>query len=406
MQLVELKEKEYKEFTEGHNAHFLESYEWGELSKKRDFTPYYLGLKDDSTLVATALLLKKSLPLGYSYFYIPRGYTIDFKNYELLEVFTNKIKEFAKGHKAIFFRMDPAIKLHTIDENAKKIDGEDNYELVEQLKKIGFTHRKLTRFFETTQPRYTFRLDLTRSLDEIMMSYSKTARNYIKRADNYGVIVKEGRKEDVKEFVRLMKMTEKRQNFYSHEESFYYDFYDIFSKNNHLKVLLAELDFRNILDVINQKMEEVSKKKKVDTDHLNKLQKEKEFFENKLKEKAKEVVSAYFMVYYGNKSWYLYGSNDMEYKDVFSNYKIFDYQVRKAKEEGIEIFDLFGTIGEPNGDSNLLGIHDFKKKWGGEYTELIGEFDYILNSLMYFIYTKLIPIRHKLINKKLKKGDK
>lgn len=406
MKLVVLEASEYKEFTESNNAHFLESYEWGELSKKRGYTPFYLGLKDKNKVKTTALLLKKSLPLNYSYFYIPRGYTIDYNDTKLVEIFTKEIKVFCKKHKALFFRIDPDIKLHTIDENANKIEGEDNYKIVNDLKKIGFTHRKLTKFFETTQPRYTFRLDLTKDIDEILKNYSSTARNCIKRADNYGVKVKEGKREDVDDFVRLMKMTEKRQDFYSHCGDFYYNFYDIFTENDHLKVLLAELNFKEILDVINKKIDEISNKKKIDTDHLNKLKKEKEFFESKLKVQEKAIVSAYFMVYYGNKSWYLYGANDLEYKDAFSNYKIFDYQVRLAKEKNIEMFDLFGTIGEPNGNSNLIGIHDFKKKWGGEYIEFVGEFDYVLNKFLYFLFMKVMPIRHKIMNKRLKKGDK
>ncbi len=404
MLLVELKEKEYRYFVESNNAHFLESYEWGQLSNKEGWTSYYVGLKDNKKILATALLLKKSLPLGYSYFYIPRGFTIDYQNKELLENFTKEIAKFVKNKKGIFFKIDPAIKLQTINEEAKPIAGENNYELVDFLKKIGFKHHKLTKFFETSQPRYTFRIDLTQEMETIEKNYSQTARNYIKRADSYEVKVKEGKREDVKEFVRLMKMTEKRQNFYSHHDDFYYDFFDIFSVNNHLKVLLAELDFQNILKIIDEKIENVSHKKKVDIDHLNKLKREKEFYLKKLKEKDKEIVSAYFMVYYGDKSWYLYGANDMEYKDAYANYKIFDYQVKKAKELGIKTFDEFGTIGEPNGNSNLIGIHDFKKKWGGEYTEFIGEFDFVINRFMYFAYNKIIPIRHKIANRKLRKG--
>lgn len=403
MQLAELREEEYRKYTESNNAHFLQSYEWGGVSK--GFTPYYLGLKDDDTVLAAALLLEKRLPFGYSYFYIPRSYTIDYSNFKLLEIFTKEIKKYLKSKKAIFFRIDPAIKLRTIDDNADEIDGENNYELVSYLKKMGFRHRRLTKLFETNQPRYTFRIDLTKDIDEIMGNYSKTARNYIKRAESYGVIIKEGKREDVSEFVRLMKMTERRQNFYSHEEAFYYEFYDAFSKNNYLKVLLAELDFKHILKVIDEKIEKLNNKKKIDLDHLNKLKKEKSFFEEKAKTKEREVVSAYFMVYYGNKSWYLYGANDMEYKDAYANYKIFDYQVRNAKKEGIEIFDEFGTIGEPNGQNSLVGIHNFKKKWGGEYLEFVGEFDYVLNRLLYFMYMKLIPVRRKLVNRKLRKEN-
>ena len=108
MQLAELREEEYRKYTESNNAHFLQSYEWGEVSK--GFTPYYLGLKDDDTVLAAALLLEKRLPFGYSYFYIPRSYTIDYSNFKLLEIFTKEIKKYLKSKKAIFFRIDPAIK--------------------------------------------------------------------------------------------------------------------------------------------------------------------------------------------------------------------------------------------------------------------------------------------------------
>lgn len=399
-------EAEYTKFVSNHEkSHFLQSYEWGRVATYRNSSPYYVGLRENGELKATALLLKKSLPLGYSYFYIPRGFVLDYNDFNLIEVFTKEIKKFAKKHKALYFRIDPDIKLHTINDMAEVIPGENNYQLVEFLEKLGYKRKPLTVYFETSQPRYTFRIDLTRNIDEIISSFSSTARNAIKRADQYHVKVKIGKKEDVKEFIRLMKMTEIRQDFYSHDSAFYDKFYDIFSKDNHLKVLLAELNFKDVLDVISKKIDEESNKKKIDQDHLRKLKEEKKFYEEKEKLKDSEIVSAYFMVYYGNKSWYLYGANDMEYKSAFANYKIFDYQVRKAKEEGIEIFDEFGTIGNPKSTKSIIGIHDFKKKWGGEYTEFIGEFDYILKPISYKVYHFINPIRHRIVNKRLRKEN-
>ena len=94
----------------------------------------------------------------------------------------------------------------------------------------------------------------------------------------------------------------------------------------------------------------------------------------------------------------------MDYKRLYANYLVYEKQIRDSKERNMEIFDVFGTIGEPTSDNHLVGLHDFKKKWGGEYTEFIGEFDFIINKFMYFVYKKLIPIRHKIVNKKLKKS--
>ena len=96
----------------------------------------------------------------------------------------------------------------------------------------------------------------------------------------------------------------------------------------------------------------------------------------------------------------------MDYKNLFGNYAVYKKQIRDAKESGLDIFDVFGTIGDPNSKSHLVGLHDFKKKWGGEYTEFIGEFDYITNKFMYFVYIKLIPLRHKIINKMLRRKNK
>ena len=51
-----------------------------------------------------------------------------------------------------------------------------------------------------------------------------------------------------------------------------------------------------------------------------------------------------------------------------------------------------------------MGLHEFKKKFGGDYVEFIGEFDYKTNHLMYFVFTKLVPLYRKIIKKKSKKA--
>ena len=336
MELVTLNEKEYRSFTDKMNTHFLESYEWGELSLKRGFTPYYIGLKDKNTIVATALLLKKNLLMGYSYFYIPRGFNIDYNNEELIK---------------------------------KK--------------------------------------------------YSTTTIQRIKKAKKCGVTVEIGTKEDIKEFNRLMKMTEERQGFYSHDDKYFSSFYDVFSKNNHVTLYLGKIDIKKIelnlkteLNKLNEEykiIENLDNKKSVGQKkelikNINSINEQLDFFKDKPKNTI--VVSSYLIVHYGNKSWALYAANDMNYKRLYANYLVYEKQIQDSKKRGMEIFDVFGTIGEPTSDSQLVGLHDFKKKWGGEYTEFIGEFDYITNKFMYFLYNKLIPIRHKIINKKLKNSIK
>ena len=80
--LVSLEKDEYENFVKNSKkSHFLQSHAWGEFAKKeKNLTPYYLGLKDEEKIIATALLLQKHLPINYSYFYSPRGFILDYED--------------------------------------------------------------------------------------------------------------------------------------------------------------------------------------------------------------------------------------------------------------------------------------------------------------------------------------
>ena len=64
--------------------------------------------------------------------------------------------------------------------------------------------------------------------------------------------------------------------------------------------------------------------------------------------------------------------------------------------------NIFIAKGRAN-DNPLIGLHEFKKKFGGDYVEFIGEWDYVTNPIMYFVFTKLVPIYRNIIKKKNKK---
>ena len=385
-------------------SHFLHSYEWGEVSSQNRWQTFYVGLEENDQLVAAALLLKKNLYGNFSYFYIPRGFVIDYDDENLLKIFTEEINKFTKKHNSIYFIIDPDIKLHTIDKDAKIVEGENNYKLVSYLKKIGYKQKRLNKFFENQQPRFTFRVLLDNE-ENINQRYSKTVHRFIKKANFYNVEAYIGNKDDVKDFVRLMKLTEKRQNFYSHDEKYYDIFYDIFSKNNHVDVMLAKVNLANLVSICKKEIETVDNEEKA-----QKLKEQLAFYENEAKTKKEAITSGYFTVYYGNKAWYLYGANDLDYKNTMSNYKLFDFQIKtallKLDKNKQNIFDEFGTVGDPNTKNKLGGLHEFKKKFGGEYTEFIGEFEYVQNPLMYAAYKVILPIRRYFVRKKLHKKGK
>lgn len=400
----------------GVKSHFLSSYEWGEVCKKRGNIVHRVGVEKNGQLVASAMMIQKRLVLGYSYFYIPRGFMMDYSNLELLAYMTEQVHQYCKKHKGIYFKIDPDIKLQTIDIEGKVVEGEDNHQLVEWFKKKGYTHLGFNYFFEREQPRFTFRIPLEDDLETIEGRYSRTTKARIKQSVNSQVEVVKGTAEDVKEFVRLMIMTEKRQDFFSHEKEYYQYFYDILAKSDMVTLYLGKVNIAKLqekaaseleaLEAERKELEGVESKKAINRckEIDKKIVSVKGQFELlKDKPQGEVVVSTYFITKYMDKAWALYAANDMTYGKFYGNYAVYRQQIRDAKEEGRKIFDVFGTIGKPGSDSRLAGLYEFKKKWGGEYTEFIGEFDYVENKGMYFLYKKLIPLYHKMVNKKLRK---
>ena len=71
--------------------------------------------------------------------------------------------------------------------------------------------------------------------------------------------------------------------------------------------------------------------------------------------------------------------------------------LKDAYDNNYEFYDLFGTIGDPKTTyKNLAGLHEFKRKFGGEYIEFLGEFDLINKPVWYKILPHLLKIYRTL----------
>ena len=373
LRLKNIEKNQFDNFVKEHKtkSHFLQSLSWGEFSKiKKNLTPYYLGLvNENDEIVAATLLLEKSLPLHMCYFYAPRGFVIDFKKKELLKEMTHKVIEFAKKKNAIFLKIDPDIIKSSTNYLNEESENKDYQEVFENIKSCGFKHQGFTKNFETMQPRYTFRIDLTQSLEDIENHFSKTTKQRIAKAEKLDTEVVIGTKNDIHEFYHLMTLTESRKDFISYNEDYYETLYEIFNGNPSSKATLF-LGKINIIKTTN----------------------------------ALEItLSAHMIIEYGDKAWVLYAGNHNILSETYVNYSTYFEHIKYCKEKGIKIYDQFGTIGDLSECNPRLGLHEFKKKFGGDYIEFIGEWDYIINPIMYFVFTKLVPIYRKMIRNKSKK---
>lgn len=420
--VTNIERNEYEDFVLNNiKSHFMQSSNWGEFANsEKKLIPHYVGIKENNKLVCASLLLEKKLPFGYSYFYAPRGFVIDFKDFNLLDKFTKYIIIYVKKHKGIFFKIDPDFIIHKYNYLDEELNLSYDYkEVFNYLISLGYKHKGFTKRFELTEPRFTFRIPFNQSFENVENHFSKTTKQRIKKAEKLGITVETA--DNVDEFYKLMKITENRKNFITYNKEYYAKLFELFKGNCNIFLGTIHLDkiINNLNDELNSITIELDNFKNIESlsktqnNKIKELNKTKDKINSDLKEyhdKQKEygsdiILSAHFIVEYGDKAWVLYAGNHDILSATYANYKTYYEHIRYYYNKGIKIYDQFGTVGELEENDHLKGLHDFKKKFGGDYIEFIGEFDYITNKFMYFVFHKLVPIYRNIQFKKNAKNN-
>ena len=228
-----------------------------------------------------------------------------------------------------------------------------------------------------------------------------------------------GSEKDLGEFYQLMMLTEDRKDFVSYPFEYYETLYRLFKKTDDVFLFLGKVNLEKIISILENDLADVEKEYANEKEKTSKSAKNKQKELLRRKDKLTEdlakykkiekeygkviTLSAHMIVTYGNKAWVLYAGNHNLLTETYTNYHTYYEHLKFCKERGIEIYDQFGTIGDLSKDNPRLGLHEFKKKFGGDYIEFMGEFDYVLKPLYYFAFTKLVPIYRNYIKKRKKK---
>lgn len=420
--VTNIEEKEYENFvSKNKKSHFMQSYYWGEVMKYKNFTPHYVGIKEDGNLVATALLLEKKMFKNLSYFYCPRGYIMDYSNYALLEKFTTELISYAKKNNAIYIKIDPDIKRHNLDVDGNIDDSYNNYDLMKQLNKLGYKHKGFNTEFVNEQPRFTFRLNLEDDFENIYARMHATTRKILNKKNQYDLTTYIGTIKDIPDFYITMEETAEREGLACNPIKYYEEFYQILNEHGMSDIYVVKANISKLKNIYQSKIDELNNNiKDLETKSFGNKQKT----ENKISEYKNEigkvqkdfdlvnsikdeeaVLSSIITVKYNDKVWTIHGGNTTLLRNLNSNYWLYYTIIKDAHDNGYKVIDFFGTSGIANPDKSnpVYGIHNFKKRLGGEYTEFIGEYDLVCNKLMYDLYNLIIPIRRKIVKTKLKK---
>ena len=203
MRILEEKDKQaYTEFLEKHDrCNFQQSLEWAKV-KGNWKNEIVLAEDENGNIIGSISILIRKIPIFGHLMYSSRGPVCDIHDKAVLEQLTQGAKQIAKKYKAFVFKIEPDIK--SDDEKFRNIITELGYDIKDDAK----------NFREEIQPRYVFRLDLKgKTEEEILAAFHQKTRYNIRVATKKGVVVKEGTREDLKDFHNIMITTGQRDGF-------------------------------------------------------------------------------------------------------------------------------------------------------------------------------------------------
>lgn len=392
-------------------SHFMQTSAWADVSASRNYIPHLLGIYENDDLKATALLLEKKIG-PYSTYYCPRGPIVDYSDIELVKKVLLSLKDYVKKHKGLYLKIDPDLIIRKLDEDAKPIYVDNhNLELIDIFKSLGFKHRGFTtRFAESSNPRFTFRVNVDKEEDELLNSFHNTTKKILKKNNPYHLTIRKGDIKDVEAFYKTMKATANRKQIFLESEKFFTDFYSLLNKKGMSDIFVVEANLKDIKKAYENKLSELaqsyvelekltSKKKETLIKELDnaKAKIDKELNQINLINEDKIILSSIITAKFNDKVWTIHGGNSDQLMFLNGNYELYYEILKDAHKEGYKYVDFFGSEGVVNKESNIYGIYLFKLRFGGDFDEFIGEFDVVVRPLLNVIIHKLLVIRRKIM---------
>ena len=419
MEFVELSEKEFLNYSKkSPYTSFYQMPEWAKVKKTNGWNSYFVGLKDNNKIVAATLLLSKKIKMFKTMFYAPRGFLLDYNDLDLLKEFTNKVKEYIKEKDALFLKINPYVDYQERDVDGNIIENTEKKELFKTLEELGFKHNGF--YIEQDkktdlEPRWISVLDTKdKDMDTLYKEMRSSTKWRLNNSKKNALRIIDAKYEDLEEFKNLMKHTAERREFVDRPLSYYQDMFKILKEKDLVRVLLIEINFKELIELSEKNLEETNAKIEEIKDNTRKEKQLKEFYlekerlESKIKELQeiikedgeKKIISGGWYMLYGREIIYLFGASYKKYMKYNPQYLLQWEMINYAIDHNYEAFNFYGIDGNFNKESKGYGLFDFKRGFNACVHELIGEFDLVIDKPRYLLYTfsfKMYKIIKKII---------
>ena len=388
-----LNKKEYDKFVlEQSMTSFMQEYNWANI--KDNWGHFHCGLYKDNKLVGVCLILIKKIIKSINMFYVPRGYLIDFNNFEDLNEMTKNIKQLAKKNNAYMVKIDPnfciketSFKDEEIENNYSKDFELKNYNLI----KLGYKNTGIHKeFTKNLQPQYNVfapicnKNSIILNEEEVLKTYKSKFKYYLgdfhsKRGVSFKI---SNDINDLDKFITLLRLTEKKQNINLRNKEYFEKILKNFEDRAYM--FFGDIDLSIYLNYL-----------------LENKGKEEEITEVKslIKENGSIItLSTGLLLLPTNKegirtSEYLYAGNNFLLNKLNVSAGLVFEMIKFSMKNNCHYCNLGGIDGNLNDHLTI-----FKQKFNGRIMLFSGEYD-LPTSIIYYPIKLFYPILLKIYRK-------
>lgn len=309
----------------------LSSWEWQEFEKQNGFEVFSYGIYLDSKLNGVFSFTFVESRRG-KYMLLRHSAFLDWNDRVLVNEVLIFLKDFCRERGVSFMRLSPTLLYSSGNEDLFL-----NY---------GFKKAVI----KSNDAQFTTVLDLTKDLESFLFNMRKNTRYLIRKGEKMGIKIRNiGDEKSLEDFENVYTETVSRHNWNAFDFDYIKKQFLMFSEKNVSRMFLAEYEG--------------------------------------------DILAAAIFTKFGNQVIY-HHSGSVSRDSVPANYVLLWEAIKYYKDFGLKEFNFFGISKDKSKNDSWYGITLFKKGFGGFDRELVGNFDYPVNS-RYFITRILESLKQK-----------
>lgn len=412
MRIITLTKDEFDNFSNRHSFNtFYQSSNYADFAKINDeYNTHYLGFVDSNdNLIGASLMLYKTLFWGYKCAYAPRGFLFKYDNDESIEDLVVSLKRLLHKQKFIFITIDPPIVASERDKGGNTIQFNNGVNhILNVFKRNNFEHLGFNLYNESKLSRWNVIAKLNQDSRIIYNNFSNDVKEKITHANNMAITVCEDTTRNITDFLDYLKKIGMKKNL-----KYYHNLFNAFDKNRKAKIFYAKINTKKYTQSANTLYAKEEEKNKALASIIQSGDREKYNIQKAINDKIasdkllhmykKDIVNstkllknfpdgitcgAALTIEESRGVNIIVNAVDKNYEESniaqLLNYEIMKY-FGKANYQYINLGAITGNFDR---NSKYYPILETKLGFNSSVIEYIGEFNIILNPMMYKIYKK------------------